>query len=385
MLLREEKERFEEMRKIQLKNEEWKRWVRLSITLSLFAVFWCVGAVGFWATEKETLGLTYWEALYFGWVTLITLGYGDISPHSWAGRCLFVIWVQFAVPAITILAQNMTSTVIATFNASAHGLTSAFLPRTETIHRWTIKHPWLLAHLPRFIKKKIQEIEAQYRLETGFPVGNEPSPNEEVREKKGEEFAAGAAIPDMTELVNQHEDDLAGKSPDAAALARQLALAIKRAGRDMALENPRQYTFEEWVEFTRLIRFSSVGGAAVALKEEDDEGLVEWDWLAENSPMMAQTTEAEFVLERLCESLVRYLRRNPPHSAFEESLREQGENALRLTNTVHHHDDDIEHETPAERRPSLISKIIGATKSLQPVKEEDHEHHNQSSRPGTAK
>jgi potassium channel subfamily K, other eukaryote len=384
-LLREEKERFAAMRKIQLKNEEWKRWVRLAVTLGLFGIFWCVGAVGFWKTEQDTLGLTYWEAVYFGWVTLITLGYGDFSPHSWAGRCLFVLWVQFAVPAITILAQNMTSTVIATFNASAHGLTTAFLPRTETIHKWTIQYPWLFAHLPGFLQRKIQDIEAQWRIEAGFPVGDEPSPNDLAAEKKQEAFASGEATPDISALVNQHEDDIAGKHPDASALARQLALAIKRAARDMALESPRQYSFEEWVEFTRLIRFSAVGGATEALKEEEDEGLVEWDWLSENSPMVAQTTEAEFVLERLCESLVRYLRRNPPHSVFAENLREQGEGSLRLKST-HTHEDEVEPQPPvSDRRSSLITKLMGGAKSLQPVEEEDHEHSNRPPTPGRAK
>jgi potassium channel subfamily K, other eukaryote len=55
-LLREEKERFEAMRKIQLKTEEWKRWLRLGVTLSFFSIFWCVGAVVFWQTEQATLG-----------------------------------------------------------------------------------------------------------------------------------------------------------------------------------------------------------------------------------------------------------------------------------------------------------------------------------------
>jgi potassium channel subfamily K len=42
MLLRKEKERFEAMRKIQKRSEVWKNWWRLSITLTVFTLFWYI-------------------------------------------------------------------------------------------------------------------------------------------------------------------------------------------------------------------------------------------------------------------------------------------------------------------------------------------------------
>jgi potassium channel subfamily K len=177
-----------------------------------------------------------------------------------------------------------------------------------------------------------------------------------------------------------------GKGPDAGALARQLALAIRRASRDNIKDPEKQYTFEEWVEFIRLIRFSAVDGAKPAAPKDEDEGMTEWDWLAENSPMMSEKGEAEFVLERLCESLVRYLRRNPPHEVFETNLREVGESALRLK--VH---TDLEDDRPgphveeAVQAPPTAQANGGAQAtpapgvfrtvdfSLHPVEEEDHD------------
>lgn len=44
--------------------------------------------------------------------------------------------------------------------------------------------------------------------------------------------------------------------------------------------------------------------------DEEEEGVVEWDWLDENSPMLSDQSEAEWVLDRLCESLLRWLKRN---------------------------------------------------------------------------
>ena len=43
--------------------------------------------------------------------------------------------------------------------------------------------------------------------------------------------------------------------------------------------------------------------------EAEEEGVVEWDWIGENSPMMARGSEADFVLDRLCESMNRYIHR----------------------------------------------------------------------------
>ena len=44
-------------------------------------------------------------------------------------------------------------------------------------------------------------------------------------------------------------------------------------------------------------------------REEEEEGIVEWDWIGEDSPMLAEETESEWVLDRLCESLGRYMRK----------------------------------------------------------------------------
>lgn len=70
------------------------------------------------------------------------------------------------------------------------------------------------------------------------------------------------------------------------------------------------------MRFTKLIRFSRrdrVQDLETIEEEfaaqEEEEGLVEWDWLGADSPMLADITEAEWVLNRLCESLSRYTKR----------------------------------------------------------------------------
>jgi potassium channel subfamily K len=383
LLLRDEKERFDAMRKIQSKQKDWTDWLRLVVSMTIFAVFWLVGAAGFWALEADTLQLTYFESVYFCWVTLITLGYGDYAPKSWGGRCLYVIFVQFAVPSITILVNDLSTTIIAKFDSISNSVSTLFGRRKEDLRELVQRWTWLLSWIKDCFRRN-KEVKHKTPIINGDAPNGFPRVDSMLeREKKGEAFASGLARPDTLDLVKQHEDDIRGKVPDAAALARQLALAIRRAARDMTAEETKRYTFEEWVEFTRLIRFTAAGGAKEALREEEDEGLVEWDWLAENSPMMAETSEAEFVLERLTESLVRYLRRNPPHDNFAETVRSQGEAALRLRANTHHEDDDHESiisplsSPTANQRPNLASKLMSGNsvaQSLHPVEEEDHGH-----------
>jgi potassium channel subfamily K len=104
--------------------------------------------------------------------------------------------------------------------------------------------------------------------------------------------------------------------PTHASLSRRLALSIKKVSADFRLPRPKRYTYEEWVEFTRLIRLTTperlnrnLGTTISSNDTENEEGLVNWDWIGDDSPMMSGVTESEWLLERLCESLVRLEKR----------------------------------------------------------------------------
>lgn len=119
--------------------------------------------------------------------------------------------------------------------------------------------------------------------------------------------------PTLPALAQEAEIDATGQQPTAHALAHRLALAIRCVAADIRLTVPKQYSYEEWVEFTRLIRFSSKNTGEtdenVNVDEEDEVGLVEWDWIGASSPLVAEICESEWLLQRLCESLVRIERR----------------------------------------------------------------------------
>jgi len=115
MLLKEEKDRFDAMRQIQADSKKFRRWMALFGSVTVFSILWCVGAVVFWQAEKDTQGLSYFQALYFCYISLLTIGYGDLAPKSNAGRCFFVIWSLIAVPTMTILVSDLGDTVVAKF------------------------------------------------------------------------------------------------------------------------------------------------------------------------------------------------------------------------------------------------------------------------------
>lgn len=287
VMLYEEKDRFDAMRNIQKSTSDFKKYYALTMSVLAFGLLWCVGAIGFWKAEAKTQGLTYFQALYFCYVSLLTIGYGDLSPTSNAGKPFFIVWSLIAVPTMTILISDMGDTVIASFKRGTFTLADwTVLPKAGLYRAFVEKHPWLYHWL-----KKRSEIKAQKeRFAGGFP-GPEDEDIDLRPAKTIEEIAA------------QEPSEL-----DEHLLARKLAIAIRNTATDLKSDTPRRYNYEEWVEFTRLIRFSRKTKRELA-EEEEEEGLVEWDWIGEKSPMMAEQSESEWVLDRLCESLDRHMRK----------------------------------------------------------------------------
>lgn len=232
--------------------------------------------------------MSYFEALYFCYVSLLTIGYGDLAPQSNAGRPFFVVWSLVAVPLMTILVADMGDTIIGNFKKGTVRLADfTVLPEKGIWHRFLLNHTWLLSCLQSHKARRA----ARKRLSRGFETG--PGPDAEV--------------PLSLDALAEQE-----RQPSDHELARKLGQAIRRVAKDLLEDPPKTYAYEEWVEFTRLIRFTSQGDVEEVEREEREQGLIEWDWIGEDSPMMARESEAEFVLDRLCESMGRYIRRLAP-------------------------------------------------------------------------
>lgn len=103
---------FELMRKIQAKSERRRRWMAMGISTTVWLILWLVGAAIFQQCEVTYQGWTYFDGFYFAFVSLTTIGYGDVTPISPAGKSFFVFWSLMALPTMTVLISNAGDTVV---------------------------------------------------------------------------------------------------------------------------------------------------------------------------------------------------------------------------------------------------------------------------------
>ncbi|KAB8301393.1 hypothetical protein EYC80_003267 [Monilinia laxa] len=343
-LLREEKDRFDAMREIQSNVRKFKQYYALTMSVIAFAILWCGGATVFWRAEKREQDMTYFEALYFCYVSLLTIGYGDFAPKSNAGKPFFVVWSLIAIPTMTILISDMSSTVIAAINRGTFTLADwTVMPKEGVWHDFLANHP----RLHEWLSKRTREREAKKRIRRGFDVQNPDDRQISIiddADPNPEPTSLGQVVEQVEKPAEQTEHDL----------ARKLALAIKHVANDLRAAKPKKYSYTEWVEFTRLIRFSTHSARKVE-EEEEDESLVEWDWIGEDSPMLADVSESEWVLDRLCESLNRYTRRQGRVTRQEENRIERllEEEKKHLHHKAHHNMHYPAHPGPRTPNPKL--------------------------------
>ncbi|RDL35731.1 uncharacterized protein BP5553_06343 [Venustampulla echinocandica] len=293
LLLKEEKDRFDAMREIQAETHQFERYWALCMSVLAFSTLWCLGALIFMLAESRVQHMSYFHSLYFSFVSLLTLGYGDLTLKSNGGKPFFVVWSLLAIPTMTILISDMSETVVTAINRGTFTLADwTVMPKQGVWHDFLESNP----KIRNWLESKSKQREAKERLEEGFTVQDPDEETAVAETEDGEPSTALEHLADEDPETTEHEE------------ARRLAQAIKRTANDLRTTPAKKYSYEEWVEFTRLIRFSSKKPAEVE-EEEEEGGLVEWDWIGEDSPMLADVSESEWVLDRLCESLNRYTRR----------------------------------------------------------------------------
>lgn len=183
----------------------------------------------------------------------------------------------------------MGDTVVSGINDSTLRLAEwTILPKRGIMKEFLDNH----SRLYSWYKHMRVEKGARDRVEHGFEVQN-PDLETPNLQAPGDNHATDG------------EDSRNHISPDLTKhdLACELAVAIKRVANDLKSSKPKKYSYREWVEFQKLIQFTSVDTSDT---EETEIGILDWNWLGEGSPMLADVSETQWVLDRLCESLQRY-------------------------------------------------------------------------------
>jgi potassium channel subfamily K, other eukaryote len=197
---------------------------------------------------------------------------------------------------MTLLIQEMSSTVVAAVNRGTFTLADwTLLPKKGIWNDFLSDHP----DLKEWLTKLNESRKAKQRVEEGFQVQN-PDENPNLNLNPSTIASLEETERNLERLTKEFETE--------HELAKELAISIKKVAKDLHAVVPIRYSYEQWAHFTKLIRFSR-GSKEEVRAIEEEEGLVEWDWIGEDSPMLADISEAQWVLERLCESLARYTRK----------------------------------------------------------------------------
>lgn len=345
-------EEFNVMRQIQKEAATRQKWSALFISGTAWFFLWFVGALIFYFAEHEQ-EWSYFGSLYFAYTTLITIGYGDYKPFSNSGKAFFVFWSLLAVPTLTILISNMGDTVV------------------KGIRDLTL---WLgeITVLPgeAGIRGRAKQIVAQSTRGKVFrgstDIMQEPPGLEKAGEDVGNEknTHAGGAGPAGTDLLaNKMERQELKDARDAQARGDELEeniheyhyLLIKEFRTVMKHLNespPRKYTYEEWAWFLKLMgedeashkshRAAPIEVKNIGNKEPDiqqgqtddaeDDGVRQWSWLGNRSPLMGDTEEAEWVLERLSVTLEKALKKQR-EERDEQDKKDGDNNAAKRTHS----------------------------------------------------
>ena len=269
--------------------------------------------------------------LDFAYTSLLTIGYGDFALDSNSGKPFFVLWSLLAVPTLTIVISNMGDTVIKAIKDIVLYLGEFTLLPGEGSARERIKRGTQKIRPGREndgrMMDKVQE------KAPGFLGDSDQQDPEKQNQNVGLDAAdhlAGAMEKDELDQEKEASDRGDLLERDIHHYHYLLMKEIRNVIKDLNDSPPRKYSYHEWAWFLRLMgedenssrshrkaptsapnkdgRDPELQQAGVS---DDDLGNTrhKWSWLGSRSPLMGETEEAEWVLERLSETLEKELKK----------------------------------------------------------------------------
>ena len=345
--LERRKTEFEVMRTVQDMAARERRYMALAFSSLAFAFLWLFGAFVFFKAERNQ-NWTYFEALYFSYTSILTIGYGDFYPMSNSGKPFFVFWSLLAVPTLTILISSMGDTVVKGIKDATIWLGEiSFLPSTDGRARERLK---IVAYRAsggklRWVKPEVADQEkADYedededwanfkQMHPGLAKVFNASDRKKVDHKNMQILDR---LADAWASTEQEDEKEARTKEDQRAEAehhyRHLLISqIPQVYADTKLATPKKYSYVEWSFFLRLLgedesdsslhrrpcsdpkahshhkHKDSQAGCEQA-PDEDPPDKPRWSWIGTLSPLMQDKDEAEWILERLFQRLEESLR-----------------------------------------------------------------------------
>ncbi|KAG6904972.1 hypothetical protein DXG01_005878 [Tephrocybe rancida] len=290
------KQEFECMRRMENRAQIVQRYSALGTSFFVFVVVWLAGALVFWFSEmvphpsllseniksahqvtQRPQKWTYFEALYFSYTSLLTIGYGDFYPQSNSGKPFFVVWSLIAIPTVTVLISNLGDTLVTYLK---NGLL------------WVGERTLL----PERHKHRVKAIDVG---------GKKKAAEESQADASDSATGLGGDVERLGEAIEKGEEERG----HAGSLTARIAKEISRLAKDVGASPAVQYGWNDWDKWLDML------GMHDRQRAEGPLGNVaqEWTWLADDGPLFSWMSETEWVLEKLCTRLEQVL---------EEELRE---------------------------------------------------------------
>ncbi|ROT36504.1 voltage-gated potassium channel [Sodiomyces alkalinus F11] len=279
------KHEFLLMRRIQRRASHRRRWLAMFVSFTAWLLLWLLGAKIFQETEKHYQGWSYFDGFYFAFVTLTTVGYGDLTPVSPAGRAFSVFWSLLALPTTTVMISNAEDTVVLAIKTATIDLGNITILPGEHRVRYELKR--ILSKLsggalfPRPAEedeeecvdgenekeddneKKVTADSRRTDLESLAPGSSTADPmppsSSDAHHQATSALAAGissssAATPSPSRRPSFSKRDPTAPLPSSPADYHYLLIAeIAAVLRDTRRKTPKRYTFAEWAWYLKLL------------------------------------------------------------------------------------------------------------------------------------
>ncbi|KAK7414604.1 hypothetical protein QQX98_006541 [Neonectria punicea] len=380
------KAEFALMRKIQTQTSSRRRWVAMAISTGTWLVLWLLGAFIFVKCEEPYQDWSYFEGFYFCFVTLTTIGYGDVTPVSNAGKSFFVFWSLLALPTMTVLISNAGDTVVKFVRDGTLRLGNiTILPGEEDFIN-DVRHIVQKLTCGKFLAGTADIPNSMKPDSTKKDPFSEPMTKSEVENTPGEDGRGHDSNFDIERegASNSRSKPTRNASTFTARVRRSLShlrdpqedlptgtdfhflliSEIQVVTGHLKQSKPYRYSFDQWAWYLKLIGedernaethrkakpkqkhgehkdshsdHSPTDKSHAEHNQCDDElEAGTWSWVGNRSPLMGSQEESEWILDRLTDTL-------------RESLSVERRRQLRMSlkNDDPHHNQPHHHHEPS--------------------------------------
>ncbi|KAI0876726.1 hypothetical protein GGS24DRAFT_201367 [Hypoxylon argillaceum] len=375
---------FHLMRKIQEQASTRRRWMAMGISTGTWVVLWLVGAKVFQECESEYQDWVFFDGVYFAFQAMSTIGYGDRTPISNAGKSFFVFWSLLALPTLTILISNAGDTIVKGIRDATVLLGNITILPGERGYKMDIKH--FLSRLSfgvLFTENTIHELPAGFlgaamsrhdededepssssssslagqhsggqqahtearTSSTPRSRGTNATSTQESTAPKPKDVAEKTKRRRKKKLEPLNGEGIPGELPKTRAEYRLLLIdEIRRVSQHLQHSPPLEYTYQEWAWYLRLIGEDESDVSTHRRPKHDTQGSVgshdgeesdkpKWSWVGHRSPLMDTRDEAEWILDKLTQKLRLELQAAVEQSEGEDGVRETEDMEERSRNT----------------------------------------------------